>query len=87
MQVAYDGVMLVCNQLGFKRKDRLVREVRAAPEEAEEVMIIEDEEQISMLNDEAEKELPEDVMDGKYKYSGCWLMIHFASVQLYRYEL
>ena len=28
---------------------------------------IEDEEQVSMLNDEAGKELPEDVMDGKYK--------------------
>ena len=50
MQVAYDSVMLVCNQLGFKRKDRLVREVRAAPEEAEEVMIIEDEEQMSNGN-------------------------------------
>lgn len=42
MQVAYDGVMLLCNQLGFKRKDRLVREVRAASEEEEEVMIIEE---------------------------------------------
>ena len=49
MQVAYDSVMLVCNQLGFKRKDRLAREVRAAPEE-EEVMIIEDEEQMSNGN-------------------------------------
>jgi len=48
-KVAYDSVMLVCNQLGFKRKDRLAREVRAAPEE-EEVMIIEDEEQMSNGN-------------------------------------
>jgi len=48
-QAAYDDVMLVCYQLGFKRKDRLAKEVRAPPEE-EEVMIIEDVEQMSNGN-------------------------------------
>jgi len=54
-QVAYDDVMLVCHQLGFKRKDRLAKEVRAPPEE-EEVMIIEDVEQMSSENSCGESE-------------------------------
>ena len=47
--------MLVCHQLGFKRKDRLAKEVRAPPEE-EEVMIIEDVEQMSSENSCGESE-------------------------------
>ena len=48
MQAAYDDLMLVCYQLGFKRKDRLAKQVRAPPEE-EEIMIIEDVEQMSNI--------------------------------------